>query len=580
MRYRVSILMLAFALVATLSFAVGEEESEASDAAETVGPIYGGTLTFGHIHMWLPAGAYRWLPGGQVVRTWHLPYMDTLMVGDIEKYGARGTGENLFRTSSYTEVIWQPGSHALAESWEVSADKIVFHIRPGVMWTGKEGIMESRELTADDIVYALLIDVGPESPERAIALPWIDDIYSTDRYTVVIDTNRFDGEWHYYVNHFMGIFPPELYADRDRIDPSDWRNQIGTGPFTLTDYVPGVHTRYERNPLYWDTTIIDGEEYQLPFIDELIFPSIEDESTRIAALRTGTLDFLEIVTPAHTETLDATSPDMERVAHNDDESLKLTMDTSKPPLNDVNVRRALWRATDFHAINDGVYFGQGILHNNPMNPNTLGYVPREELSASEREMWEHDSEIARQMLADAGYPDGFEVELAFVAGQPQHEDIVALLIEQWAEVNVEIKPRPVGVGELFPLLFGAGNEGYNDMILHQYGNDPPFSISSGQMPREYGRNLSRYYDDNKWHEMYERTIGTVDFDERVTRIKELNAYWREIATRIVMPQPALSAYWWPWVKNYYGELNASTRNPVPAISRLWIDQGLKAQMGY
>ena len=96
MRTRVSILMLAFALVATLSFAVGEEENEASKAAETVGPIYGGTLTFGHIHMWLPAGAYRWLPGGQVVRTWHLPYMDTLMVGDIEKYGARGTGRKVW----------------------------------------------------------------------------------------------------------------------------------------------------------------------------------------------------------------------------------------------------------------------------------------------------------------------------------------------------------------------------------------------------------------------------------------------------------------------------------------------------
>ncbi|GAI02630.1 unnamed protein product, partial [marine sediment metagenome] len=67
-----------------------------------------------------------------------------LMMGDLDKYGARGTGEYLFPETGGTPLRYYKGS--LAESWDVTADRIIFHIRPGVLWAayGKEHVMEVR----------------------------------------------------------------------------------------------------------------------------------------------------------------------------------------------------------------------------------------------------------------------------------------------------------------------------------------------------------------------------------------------------------------------------------------------------
>jgi len=83
------------------------------------------------------------------------------------------------------------------------------------------------------------------------------------------------------------VFTPESAA----AGGANWQNQTGTGPFILTDYVSGADATYSRNPNYWGTTTINGKQYQLPFINKLIYPVITDSSTELAALRTGRLTF-------------------------------------------------------------------------------------------------------------------------------------------------------------------------------------------------------------------------------------------------------------------------------------------------
>ena len=75
------------------------------------------------------------------------------------------------------------------------------------------------------------------------------------------------------------------------VDADAWDSAVGTGPFILSKYVEGAYVMYDRNPDYWLTTTIDGKEYELPFIDTVIYPIIPDESTQIAALRTAQLDW-------------------------------------------------------------------------------------------------------------------------------------------------------------------------------------------------------------------------------------------------------------------------------------------------
>ena len=492
--------------------------------------------------------------------------MAHLLVGDVDKYGPRGTGEYLFMQNSYTPEAFLKGQ--LAESWEITPDKMVFYLKPGTMWAGNPRIgMEPRELTAEDIAWSML-----KSLEIAFhgVWPYIDEIYAPDRYTLVFDTNRFYAEWFYTIIHWLGIFPPELYAAG--VEPADWRNLVSIGPFILTDYVAGSKFEYERNPLYFDTTTIDGVEYQLPFIDKLIFPVIVDVSTQIAALRTGALDADMIVPPAFTDTLDATSPEMLKVLHDDDESLKLALRSDRPPFNDIKVRRAMWRATDLKTINDTVFFGLGVLHNNPMNPMTSpDYVSMEDLPPSGRELYDYNPEIARQMLAEAGYTDGFSVELVYTAGLPWSEDILALLVDQWAKVNVEIIPVPMELGALYATVFDLEN-GYKDTLMYAWGNSPPFSVMGITKPRGEGLNHSRYYDDEVWAEMYWTTLSILDMADRTAAIRELAIYYHDLAIKINMPQQPIWTYGWKWLKNKYARLNATTRNDTVIIGRERIDK--------
>jgi peptide/nickel transport system substrate-binding protein len=115
------------------------------------------------------------------------------------------------------------------------------------------------------------------------------DITATARYTVVFEFNYFD--CRFLVNTICagsqsGIIPREVYD----AGASDWRNHCGSGPFILTDFTAGAACTYVRNPNYWRTTTINGVEYETPFIDTLVMPIIPDESTKLAALRTGKLD--------------------------------------------------------------------------------------------------------------------------------------------------------------------------------------------------------------------------------------------------------------------------------------------------
>ena len=191
------------------------------------------------------------------------------------------------------------------------------HVRPGVFWTGlsvNPGVMERREYTAQDLATNLQRIL--ESPRGGgvvssdfIATPYSESIYAQDEHTAIIEFKQFYFEWWTNILLSFEQMAPEVIA----AGPKDWHNLVGTGPFAIKEYVSGSHIAYQRNPDYWKTTVIDGKEYQTPFVDEMVWPFIADESTQIAALRTATLDAHLNVDVAHQASLDRTSPDLLKI---------------------------------------------------------------------------------------------------------------------------------------------------------------------------------------------------------------------------------------------------------------------------
>ncbi|GAJ07787.1 unnamed protein product, partial [marine sediment metagenome] len=245
------------------------------------------------------------------------------------------------------------------EDWEVTADKITFYIRHGVYWTGQSvnpGVMESsRPYTAYDTAYSLnhYMDRHPPLSNLDGAPGWIESIYAEDEYTCVIDTNYYTANWKWLIATGWGNIQ---YAEEVvEAGASDWNNLVDTGPFMLREYVSGSAFTYDRNPNYWDTTTINGVTYDIPFIDELVLAIIPDESTQIAALRTGKLDimggFLSPVSLRYEDTLRATCPDLSIERAPGDWCHLLTFNILNSEIvSDKNIRRALTIATDRETI--------------------------------------------------------------------------------------------------------------------------------------------------------------------------------------------------------------------------------------
>ena len=568
------VLIMFFPLIA---FAGGEKETA---AAAGDGPKYGGTLTLAstqgdpttadfHQQQW-PTAIYA------------PPVLDYLLTGDVDKYGPRGTNQFTFRAVLRVPPEFTGGG--VTESWELSTDgsKITFHIRPGVYWAaiGKEHVMESREFTAYDAEFTTkrfyehctwLHDLCP-----------VDSMYAVDKYTFVIEMPTFTSVWPSRLGAGWAntLYAPEVVE----AGAHDWNNLVGTGPWMVKEYIPGSAMIYEKNPLYWDTTVIDGKEYEIPFLDEMIYTIISDESTRISALRTGKLDmvggFETSVPLRYQDNLKSTAPDLilEEVLDTLGHYVEFfAFNEGLPPeiTTDVNIRRALMIGLDLDAIAEAVFL-RAEVHSWPASYlDQAVFTPFDELSASSQELFSFNTEKAKQLLADAGYPDGFKPTMVIDSASTLHLDIASMLKDQWAKIGVELDLRVMESGAM------------QEFTHTDAGEKPPFHLRLGRESSHAaeisigGRiagprpGVPSYFD-----KRFKEGNQTVNSDAR-------NAIYREICLRAIdevihipIGTPYLLLAHWPWVKNWYGETEESAWSTAHTNARIWIDQDLKKEMGF
>jgi len=578
MKKRILWLGLSFLLVAALVLTScgeavpGEQEEEEVAVGE---PQYGGTVT----------NFLSW--GGEATTAdvteslWPAPIftspvVDFLIIGDFEKYGPRGTDEFAFQIERDVPEEFCKG--AVAESWEVASDRLTFHIRQGMYWAaeGKEHVMESRELTAEDVAWSLnrFLDsaAGGNGSKRTENDGWIDSIYAEGD-KVVVETSSFNGNWLFEIGKGWSnsIYAPEV-ADAGA---SDWDNLVGTGPFMVKEYVIGLHVAYERNPIYWDTTIINGVEYEVPFVDELVWPIIPDESTQIAALRTGKIDVFYTVPPEYTDTLTQTSPELLRSPWPHVTMKFVALRCDRPPFNNKEVRRAMMIAIDREAIMRAV-FDEGDIYGWPISAALTGaYTPRDELPTETAELFDFDPDKARQMLADEGYPDGITgVEIAAGTREQDQVDMATMVAAYWADIGVEATVKPMETTAYSAYMQSGEHDSY---VSNASNANPLRTFATIFVPATGNRS---YYDNPYFTELLREAEQTVDAVERDVLLKELAVIGLDDVPYIPIAVEAFVATWWPWVKNYYGEMEASAWNPAYLMAYAWIDQDLKEDMGF
>ncbi len=313
----------------------------------------------------------------------------------LDPHGSPSAGANLMLPYLYDSLVYRAPDNTfhpyLAESWEVAPDglTITMTLRSDVTFH------DGTPLTADAVVFTFqrLKEQGRRSPIygsfRAVsAIEALDDL-----------TVRFRFERPYAMffttlsQPYAGILSPTAV---EAAGEAFGQQPVGTGPFKLESWEPGVQVTLVRNPDYaWPPPSIENPGP--PYIDKLVFKIIPEATTQVAALQAGEVDIMFVNDPAHIALLEQ-DPNirLERtVLH---ELIYLGFNCRKSPFDEPLVRRALSHAINKSEIIEIALDGRGTPAFAPLPPSLPGFDP----SLKEYE-YAYDLDQARALLEEAGF---------------------------------------------------------------------------------------------------------------------------------------------------------------------------------
>ena len=227
------------------------------------------------------------------------------------------------------------------------------------------------------------------------------------------------------------------------------RNANGTGPFMLKSWEQDVKLVLARNPNWWGK--MDSN------VTEIVYSPIKSEATRIAALLSGEVDMVLDPSPADLTKL-RSAPALKVLDGAENRTIFFGMDQfrdelpgsnikGKNPLKDVRVRKALYQAIDIQTINRVTMRGLSQPTGTLIAPQVNGWTRK----ADSR--WPYDVEASKKLLAEAGYPQGFEVDFACPNNRYiNDEEICQSVTAMWAKVGVKAKLRTQPLTTYFPMI--------------------------------------------------------------------------------------------------------------------------------
>lgn len=314
----------------------------------------------------------------------------------------------------------------LAESWTwVDSTTLELKLRKGVMFTNGE------EFDAEAAKYS--IDLLAQAKVYAIFLP--KGIYKE---TAIVDKHTVRVSFHRPYAAFMGmlarggfVYPPKYRSEVG--SDAFGQKPIGTGPFVLKEWIKDSHITLDRNPDYWR-----GAHP----IERVVYKVIAEETARIAALEKGEIDIALNVPVSAVKRLEG-NQDVKVHTIQGLRKFAARFETVhiKSPLEDPRVRRALNLAVDKDAIARSLFQGQADpLPGQWLLSGEFGHNPK-------IQAYPYDPEQAKNLLAEAGYPNGVELQLTYTVGRYALDKELGEIVSSYLEkVGVKVKQRALEWG--------------------------------------------------------------------------------------------------------------------------------------
>lgn len=445
------------------------------------------------------------------------PGRDHSNVGSQFYYNAFDT--LIARDPSRIDAVWQP---ALAIEWEqIDPLTMQLKLREGVKFHNGE------DMTADDVVFSLNRMYQATFPPYMVRskdrLGNFAEAIKIDDYTVQIKVEREEPLWETLISLQQVMIIPEDYTKALSGDPmvaedGDFEAfslaPVGTGPYSVSEFVPGEKVVYSRFDDFW------GDAAPLESATVIRIP---ETASRITALKTGEADLVTNIAPDQLALIEG------------DSSLKtegsatalfhvMIMNQNHPKMQDPRIRRALSLAIDRDLLNEALWLGKATV------PSTHTMEEMGELHMPELITFEYDPEEAKRLLDEAGY-DGFEVSFDTDPVYYTNGLLAAQAItEMWAEVGV--------TGVVNTTSTWSGNN--PEMMVRNWSNpmyfaDPFGSFGVMWAPNGPSEGEGRFNTDEEYAAAWERFRFSADVDDR----KEA---YVELMERIKQDPPVLPLY--------------------------------------
>ena len=446
----------------------------------------------------------------------------------------------------------------LVETWEqLDATTYVFQLHKGVKFQNKPPV-NGRELTSADVKFTLE-RLDKEAPYAKFIMGGITSIETPDRYTVKLTLDNPDASFLVHLSSEYGTILAEEAGGTEQ----DWREvatAIGSGPFILESWDPGVKTVYTKNPDYFKE---DDRGIQLPYLDKVVFTLNTDAATRLAILRTGKGD-VSSVGIDDLGSLKGTNPDMVFRKYTSNIVSMLDMRIDKAPFSDIRVRRAISMALDRQGYIDGIYSGDGVLQIGMPTAWTDWFIPFDQYPPELRQFYEYNPEGAKDLLAKAGFANGFEVEFEYFPG------FYATQGDLWSDLLSKVGIRTkVKTTDYTQWSTGSFVGKYEEITLNPGG--PGMEVSDHMYAWYHtGEGWNRQHiSDPKLDKFAEAQRSATDPVERKKILDEMQLYIAEMAYRIMHPQGFSHYAYHPWVKDFWRKTHGDSGR---VAERIWLDR--------
>lgn len=392
---------------------------------------------------------------------------------------------------------------AVASDYKISDDakSYTFTLRDGVTFHDKSAV------TAEDIKYS--IERYAEVQGETSAFSNIAEVVIKDDKTVEVKLKEGYSEFLYDLASAMII--PKANQDPEGAP-------IGTGPFKFVSYTPGQNLKLEKYDDYWQ----EG----LPYLDSAEFKFVADVDTAFMELQAGTLDILNYLTSDQVAALGGNFTIVEggmNLVH------AMFLNNDYKPLSNLKVRQALCYGIDRQAVNDFLFGGKSHLIGSHMIPSITKYY-----ESNAENMYTYDPEKAKALLAEAGYADGFDLEITVPSSYSQHVDTAQIIVEQLKAIGINASIKQVEWSSWLSDVYT--DRKYQATVVGFDGTLAP-SDWLRKYTTDAGNNLTNFSDE-EYDKTMEEALATVKDDEKIALYKRLQMILAENAVSVYIEDPA------------------------------------------